>query len=48
VGKHCNNPQYFKEKNYKAKLTKTILKKKKKNIHKKKKKGHGGKHYSNP
>jgi len=38
VGKHCSNPQCFKEKNYKAKLptssilkkqsTKTILKKK--------------------
>jgi hypothetical protein len=27
--KHCNNPQYFKEKNYEAKSTKTILKKKK-------------------
>ena len=31
MGKHCNNPQYFKEKNYDAKSTKTILKKK---IHK--------------
>jgi hypothetical protein len=29
VGKHCNNPQCFKEKNYKAKLsTSSILKKK--------------------
>jgi hypothetical protein len=37
VRKHCNNPQYFKEKNYEAKSTKTILgKKKKKKIHKKK------------
>ena len=28
VGKHCSNPQYFKEKNYKAKLsTSSILKK---------------------
>jgi hypothetical protein len=39
VGKHCNNSQSFKEKNYEAKSTKTILeKKKKKNIHKKKEK----------
>jgi len=28
VGKHCNNLQCFKEKNYEAKLIKTILKKK--------------------
>ena len=27
--KHCNNPQYFKEKHYEAKSTKTILEKKK-------------------
>jgi len=28
VGKHCSNPQYFKEKNYKVKiLTSSILKK---------------------
>jgi len=42
MGKHCNNPQYFKEKNYDAKSTKTILKKKfiKQN--------HVGKHCSNP
>jgi hypothetical protein len=33
VGEHCNNPQCFKEKNYEAKSTKIILKKK---IHKKK------------
>jgi hypothetical protein len=31
VGKYCNNPQYFKEKNYKTKSTNTILKKKEKN-----------------
>ena len=36
VGKHCNNPQYFKEKNNEAKSTKTILEKKKNKIHKKK------------
>ena len=29
VGKYCNNPQCFKEKNYEIKSTKTILKKKK-------------------
>jgi len=29
VGKHCNNSQSFKEKNYEAKSTKTILEKKK-------------------
>jgi hypothetical protein len=29
VGKYCNNPQCFKEKNYEVKSTKTILKKKK-------------------
>jgi len=29
VSKHCNNPQCFKEKNYEAKSTKTILGKKK-------------------
>jgi hypothetical protein len=45
VGKHCSNPQCFKEKNYKAKLstssilkkiksTKTILKKTQKNVKK--------------
>jgi len=34
MGKHCNNSQCFKEKNYEAKSTKTILKKN----HKKKKK----------
>jgi hypothetical protein len=34
VKKHCNNPQCFKENNYEAKLTKSILKKKKKKIHK--------------
>jgi hypothetical protein len=33
VEKHCNNPQCFKEKNYEAKSTNIILKKK---IHKKK------------
>jgi hypothetical protein len=47
VGKHCSNPQCFKEKNYKAKLstssilkkiksTKTILKKNTKKCKKKK------------
>jgi len=46
VGKHCSNPQCFKEKNYKAKLStssilkkksiKTILKKTQKNVKKKK------------
>jgi hypothetical protein len=29
VGKYCNNPQYFKEKNYEAKSTKDYLGKKK-------------------
>ena len=29
VGKYCNNPQCFKEKNYEVKSTKTILEKKK-------------------
>jgi len=29
MGKYCNNPQCFKEKNYEAKSTKTILEKKK-------------------
>ena len=44
-GEHCNNPQCFKEKNYEAKSTKTILEKK---IIKIKKKNHVGKHCSNP
>jgi hypothetical protein len=36
VEKYCNNPQCFKEKNYEAKSTKTILEKKKEEkIHKK-------------
>ena len=30
VKKHCNNPQCFKENNYEAKSTKSILKKKRK------------------
>jgi hypothetical protein len=34
----CNNPQCFKEKNYEAKSTKTILKKKEEKNSKKKKK----------
>jgi hypothetical protein len=45
-GKYVNNSQCFKEKNYEAKSTKTILKKKKEEkIHKK---SHVGKHCSNP
>ena len=35
-GEHCNNPQCFKEKNYEAKSTKTILEKKRKKFIKKK------------
>jgi hypothetical protein len=45
-GKYFNNSQCFKEKNYEAKSTKTILKKKEEEkIHKK---SHVGKHCSNP
>jgi len=44
IGKHYNNLQCFKEKNYEAKSTKIILEKK---IHKKYKKIHVEKHYSN-
>ena len=47
MGKHCNNPQSFKEKNYETKSTKTILEKKKR-IKKFIKKNHVGKHCSNP
>jgi hypothetical protein len=43
-----DNPQYFKEKNYEAKSTKTILKKKRKKFKKKKKKNHIRKYCSNP
>ena len=54
MGKHCNNSQYFKEKNYKSKfLINSILKKnrqrqfQKKNNKTNTKKNHVGKHCSN-
>ena len=56
MGKHCNNSQCFKEKNYKAKFlissilktksTETILEKKKQNKHQEKKKKSCWKHCS--
>ena len=59
MGKHCNNAQCFKEKNYEAKLTKfTVVilsqlniknnKIDKENFEKNHKKIHVGKHCSNP
>jgi hypothetical protein len=50
VGKHCSNPQCFKEKNYKVKFSiSSILKKiDKDNFEKNEKKNHVGKPCSNP